>query len=146
MALRIANYARRFDSENTPPTARTSTKSSKVRNGIQAASRRRRALASSGAHHQRHAVMHAKKCKTYTQSKYPPTSVRMDVPTISRDIEMNDSTLVSVSTASVSLPRRLARPEGVAEISETKLRTVAPELANTHIDYILEGLECLGPE
>jgi hypothetical protein len=70
----------------------------------------------------------------------------MDVPTLSHDVQMNDSTPVSVSTASVSLPRRLARPEGVTEISESTLRAVAPELVSTHVDYILEGLECLGPE
>jgi hypothetical protein len=146
MALQTAHYIRRFDSENTPPTPRASTKSSKVRNGIQAASRRRRALASGGAHHPRHAIVHAKKHKITTQSKYPPTSVRMDVPTLSRDVEMGDSTPVSMSTASVSLPRRLARPEVVAEISKFTLEAVAPELANTHLDYILEGLECVGPE
>jgi len=70
----------------------------------------------------------------------------MDVPTLSRDVEMGDSTPVSMSTASVSLPRRLARPEVVAEISKFTLEAVAPELANTHLDYILEGLECVGPE
>jgi hypothetical protein len=70
----------------------------------------------------------------------------MDVPTLSRDVEMGDSTPVSMSTASVSLPRRLARPEAVTEIPESTLRAVAPELVNTHVDYILEGLECVGPE
>ncbi|OJA16576.1 hypothetical protein AZE42_03837 [Rhizopogon vesiculosus] len=146
MAFRAANYVRRFDSENTPPAAHASTKSFKVRNGIQAASRRRRALTSGGVHHPRHAIVHAKKRNTHTPSKYPPSSVRMDVPTLSRDVEMSDATPVSMSTASVSLPRRLARPEVVADIPKSTLEAVAPELANTHMDYILEGLECLGPD
>ncbi|KAG0697126.1 hypothetical protein DFH29DRAFT_984387 [Suillus ampliporus] len=58
---------------------------------------------------------------------------------------MGDSTKVSMSTASVSLPRRLARSD-IAEISQSTLEAVAPELVNTHLDYIHEGLECLGPD
>jgi hypothetical protein len=144
MVSHIANYARHVDSENTPPVARLTAKSSKVRTGIQGVSRRRRALVSGGAHHPRHAIEHAKKRKGQT-SKSPLTSVRMDVPTVFRDVEMGDSTTVSMNTASVSLPRRLARSE-ITEIPESTLQAVAPELVHTHIDYIREGLECLGPE
>ncbi|KAG2138377.1 hypothetical protein DEU56DRAFT_736450 [Suillus clintonianus] len=60
---------------------------------------------------------------------------------------MGDSTTVSTSTASVSLPRRLARPQiPITEFPKSTLQAVAPELGNTHIDYIREGLECLGPD
>lgn len=145
MVSQTANYyVRHVDSENTPPAARLAAKPSKVRTGIQGVSRRRRALVSGGAHHPRHAIEHAKKRKGQT-SKSPLTSVRMDVPTVLRDVEMGDSTTVSMSTASVSLPRRLARSE-ITEIPESTLQAVAPELVHTHIDYIREGLECLGPD
>ncbi|KAG2336688.1 hypothetical protein BDR05DRAFT_1005667 [Suillus weaverae] len=50
-----------------------------------------------------------------------------------------------MSTASISLPRRLARSE-ITEIPVSTLQAVAPELVHTHIDYIHEGLECLGPD
>lgn len=143
MVSQSANYIRHTDSENTPPVARLSVKPFKVRTGIQGASRRRRALVSGGAHHPRHAVEHAKKRKGQTPSK-SPLALRMDVPTISRDVEMGDPT-VSKSTASVSLPRRLPRSE-ITEIPMSTLQAVAPELVHTHIDYIREGLECLGPD
>ncbi|KAG1767623.1 hypothetical protein EV702DRAFT_1254392 [Suillus placidus] len=58
---------------------------------------------------------------------------------------MGDSTAVSMSTASVSLPRRLAQSE-ITEIPVSTLQAVAPELVHTHIDSIHEGLECLGPD
>lgn len=89
MVLHTANYVRHVDSENTPPVARLTAKSSKVRTGIQGVSRRRRALVSGGAHHPRHAIEHAKKRKGQT-SKSPLTSVRMDVPTVFRDVEMGE--------------------------------------------------------
>ncbi|KAG2361034.1 hypothetical protein BDR07DRAFT_1359416 [Suillus spraguei] len=144
MVLQTANYVRHIDSENTPPVARLNAKPFRVRTGIQGASRRRRALVSGGAHHLRHALEHAKKRKGQTAPKHPLTPVRMDVPTSSRDVEMGDST-VSKSTASVSLPRRLARSE-ITEIPISTLQAVAPELVHTHIDYIREGLERLGPD
>lgn len=142
MVSQTANYVRHIDSENTPPATRLTAKPSKVRTGIQGASRRRRALVSGGAHYLRHAIEHAKKRKEQTPSKSPLAPVRMDVPTISRDVEMGDSTTVSKI---ISLPRLLARPKPT-EIPVSTLQAVAPELVHTHIDYIRDGLECLGPE
>ncbi|KAG2103379.1 uncharacterized protein F5147DRAFT_746682 [Suillus discolor] len=55
---------------------------------------------------------------------------------------MGDSTPVSKI---ISLPRLLARPK-TAEIPVSVLQAVAPELIHTHIDYIRDGLECLGPD
>ena len=79
-------FSRRTDSENTPPSARRAT--SKVRNGIQAATApRRRARTTGVAHHPR----------------FHP------------------------------LPK-----EAIA--------AAAPELANTPLNYIHDGLRCLGPE
>lgn len=145
MVSQTANHVRHINSENTPPVTRLVATSFKVRTGIQGASRRRRALVSGGAHRPRHAVEHAKKRKGQAPPKYPLASVRMDVPTTSRDVEMGDSTTVSKSTAGISLPRRLARSE-ITEIPVSTLQAVAPELVHTHIDYIREGLECLGPD
>ncbi|KAH7928830.1 hypothetical protein BV22DRAFT_1058048 [Leucogyrophana mollusca] len=139
MVLQVSNRTRFADSENTPPI-RLPTTTTKVRNGIQAASRRRRARVS-GSYPQ-YAVKLAKKqqqrTKTKAVSKYPPPSV---------DVEMHDvSASGSVQTKSVLLPRYLSRPE-FREVSRETLRAVDPELtdSNTHPDYIREGLEHFGP-
>ncbi|KAG2049710.1 hypothetical protein BDR06DRAFT_893395 [Suillus hirtellus] len=55
---------------------------------------------------------------------------------------MGDWTTVSKI---ISLPRLLARPKPT-EIPVSILQAVAPELVHTHIDYIRDGLECLGPD
>ncbi|KAL4067411.1 hypothetical protein V8B97DRAFT_1975863 [Scleroderma yunnanense] len=136
----VQPFTRRADSENTPPSARLAA--SKVRNGIQAAaSRRRRARTTGGPHHPRYAVAHAKQKNT---SKSPAT-INIDIPRTSpADIEMADATS-AISMTSVSLPRYLSRPAFRA-LPKEAIAAAAPELADTPLNYIRDGLECLGPD
>lgn len=141
MVLQTTNYIRRLDSENTPPATRLANTKSKVRNGIQAASRRRRARATGGPHHPRYAVEQAKQ---KSSTKFPP-SLNIELPrTSGNDVEMSDSTS-TISMNTVTLPRYLSRP-AFREISKETINAVAPELADTALNYIRDGLECLGPE
>ena len=141
MPLQISNFARRFDSENTPPTARLANAKSKVRGGIQGASRRRRARSSGGPHHPRYAVEHAKHKNT---TKHQPSLINIDLPRSSAVVAMSDTTS-TVSMSPVSLPRYLSRP-AFRKIAKETITSVAPELADTALQYIREGLQCLGPE
>ncbi|KAH7912849.1 hypothetical protein BJ138DRAFT_1171679 [Hygrophoropsis aurantiaca] len=49
------------------------------------------------------------------------------------------------ATTSISLPRRLARPQ-FRDVSADTLKLAAPELANAHPDYIRDKLANFGPE
>ncbi|KAH0831260.1 hypothetical protein J3R83DRAFT_13894 [Lanmaoa asiatica] len=140
MVLQTSNFARRFDEENTPPTARLANTKSKVRGGIQGASRRRRARSAGGLHHSRYAVGHAKH-KSVIRSQ--PSLINIELPRPSGDVEMSDSTS-AVSMSNVALPRFLSRPS-FREIAKETITSVAPELADTELNYIREGLQCLGP-
>ena len=133
-------FSRRADSENTPPSARLAT--SKVRNGIQAAaSHRRRAHATGGAHHPWYAVAHSKQ----KSSSRSPASINIDMPRTSpTGIEMSDATN-AITMTSVSLPRYLARP-AFRPLPKEAIAAAAPELADTPLNYIHDGLQCLGPE
>ncbi|KIJ64788.1 hypothetical protein HYDPIDRAFT_175315 [Hydnomerulius pinastri MD-312] len=57
---------------------------------------------------------------------------------------MSDSTS-AISMSTVTLPRYLSRPS-FREISKATINAVAPELADTELNYIRDGLECLGPD
>ncbi|KIK98879.1 hypothetical protein PAXRUDRAFT_133258 [Paxillus rubicundulus Ve08.2h10] len=141
MVLQITTHVRRLDCENTPPATRLANTKPKVRNGIQAASRRRRARATGGSHHPRYAVEHAKQKST---AKYPPPSINIELSRSSGDVEMSDSTS-AISMSTVTLPRYLSRP-AFRELSKETISAVAPELADTELNYIRDGLQCLGPD
>ena len=133
-------FSRRADSENTPLSARLAT--SKVRNGIQAAaSRRRRARTTGGAHHPRYAVAHSKQ----KSSSRSPASIDINMlRTSPAGIEMSDATN-AITMTSVSLPRYLARP-AFHPLPKEAIAAAAPELADTPLNYIRDGLQCLRPE
>ncbi|KAH7883052.1 hypothetical protein F5I97DRAFT_1816206 [Phlebopus sp. FC_14] len=57
---------------------------------------------------------------------------------------MSDSTS-AISMSTVTLPRYLSRPS-FREIAKETISSVAPELADTPLNYIRDGLECLGPD
>lgn len=136
MVSQSSSSARCADAENTPPTARLSPKS-KVRGGIQGSSRRRRARSAGGPLHPRYAVGHAKH-KSAIRQRSPRNDVQP------AEVQISDAA-IAVSTSPVSLPRHLSRPT-FRPVAEDAIASVAPELANTALDYIREGLECLGPE
>ncbi|KAH7928837.1 hypothetical protein BV22DRAFT_1003883 [Leucogyrophana mollusca] len=135
MVCQVTSYSRPLDSENTPPTS-TLGKSSKACICARAASRRRRDRAFGGVRHPRYAIEHAN--HSQRASKCPPTSVKVA-------IETHNTESVLTSTTSISLPRYLSRPE-FREVSGETLRAVAPELADTHGDYLRDKLECFGPQ
>ena len=60
------------------------------------------------------------------------------------DIEMSDATN-AINMTSVSLPRYLARP-AFHPLPTASIAAAAPELADTLLNYIRDGLQCLGPE
>lgn len=134
--------SRRADAENTPPSSRIANPKAKVRKGIQAAASRRRARAINSSSHPRYAVSLAKQKST---SKSPPASFEVEVPrTPPADVDMADAT-PAISMTSVSLPRYLSRPTS-RDVPKQNIAAVAPELADTPLTYIRDGLECLGPD
>ncbi|KAF8128587.1 hypothetical protein EV363DRAFT_1297594 [Boletus edulis] len=129
----MANSPRRSDSENAPPTP--NQPKSKVRGGIQGSSRRRRARSTGSPHHPRYAVGHAKQKATKQQSwLVNPSSNDAASPYASP----------AVSMSAFSLPRYLSRPS-FRQVTKATIASVAPELADTELGYIHQGLQCLGP-
>jgi hypothetical protein len=139
MAPKTASVARRSDSENTPPTARLANAKSKVRGGIQGSSHRRRVRSAGGPHHPRYAVAHAKHKNI---ARHQPSLINIELPRTGAEIP---DTTAAVSMSNVTLPRYLSRPS-FCQIAKEAITSVAPELADTELNYIREGLQCLGPE
>ena len=99
------------------------------------------ALALRGAHHPRYAVARSKQ----KSSSRSPASININMPRTSlADIEMSDATNV-INVTSVSLPRYLAR-SAFRPLPTEAISAAAPELADTPLNYIHDGLQCLGPE
>ena len=137
MPLQSSSSPRRSDAENTPPIPRLATNKSKVRGGIQGSSRRRRVRSTGGPNHPRYAIGQAKH-KSSSRSQHSPVNVQLPS---SPEVDVPDP----VSTIPVSLPRYLSRPS-FRDTAKEAITSVAPELAETHLSYIREGLQCLGPE
>jgi len=141
MVLQTSNATRRSDSENTPPTASLSNAKSKVRGGIQGSARRRRARSAGGPHHPRYAVGQAKHRNI---AKHQSSLLNIELPRSSADAEVSDTT-AAVSVSPLTLPRYLSRPS-FRKIEKEAITSIAPELADTELSYIRDGLQCLGPE
>ncbi|KAN0094560.1 hypothetical protein V8E55_002847 [Tylopilus felleus] len=137
MPLQSSSSPRRSDAENTPPIPRLATNKSKVRGGIQGSSRRRRVRSTGGPNHPRYAIGQAKH-KSSSRSQHSPVNVQLPS---SPEVDVPDP----VSTIPVSLPRYLSRPS-FRDTAKEAITSVAPELAETHLSYIREGLQCLGPD
>jgi hypothetical protein len=147
-----ANFAKRTDAENTPPSTYSKGLASRLHTSIHDTSRRRRARTSGVSHTtSKYAIEQAKR-RTANKSK-ASASVRFTVtavPTI-LDVEMDDATRASTSSFSsprsipISFPRTLGRPE-LKEVSPESLQAIDPSLVDTDINHIRETLEELGPE
>jgi hypothetical protein len=153
--------------ENDPPTAQLLSRSpdksvaSRWRNSVQEVSRRKR---SRKTDEKRYVVEQAKHRRTRIKSvsnlirfnvhapSYAPrreeegdSEVKEKEASIEKvEVEAPPAPLPLISTP-VSLPRYLARPN-FREISKDTLASIEPNLKDTNLDYILEGLEHLGPQ
>ena len=146
-----ANFAKRTDAENTPPSTHSKGLAGRLHNSIHETTRRRRGRTSGAPYTSKYAVEQAKKRNT-NKSK-TAASVRFTVTTVPTpvDVEMDDATRPSTSYLSgpgsipITLPRTLGRPE-FREVSSEALQAIDPSLADTDIGHIRESLEELGPE
>lgn len=146
-----ANFAKRTDAENTPPSAHSKGLASRLHSSIHDTSRRRRARASGASYTSKYAIEQALRRNT-TKSK-AAVSVRFTVTTVPAplDVEMDDATHPSTSYLStprsipINFPRTLGRPE-FREVSSEALQVIDPSLVDTDINHIRETLEELGPD
>ena len=81
-------------------------------------------------------VAHSK----HKSSSRSPASINIDIPRTSpADIKMSDATN-AINMTSVSLPRYLARP-AFRPLPTESIAAAAPELADTLLNYIRDGLQ-----
>ena len=146
-----ANFAKRTDTENTPPPVYSKGLANRLHSSIHDTSRRRRARTSGLSYKSKYAVKQASRQQT-NKSK-TAASVRFTVTSISTppDVEMDDATRASSShfpaprSIPISFPRTLGRPE-FREVPSEALQAIDPSLADTDINHIRETLEDLGSE
>ena len=86
-------------------------------------------------YHPRYAVANSKQ-KSSSRSPASRTSPA--------DIEMSDASN-TINMTYVSLPRYLTRP-AFRPLPTEAISAAAPELGDTPLNYIRDGLQCLGPE
>lgn len=136
-----ANFANRFDTENTPPSILGPKQISRPHHSLHDAARRRRAR-TNGLASTKHAVEHAKR----KQSKSPHGSLRFKVTTVApppvADVEMRDtepSGSSTISTAPVSLPKTLGHPE-FFEVTKEAIEAVDPNLADIEVEFLRDVL------
>lgn len=140
-----ANFAKRTDIENAPPSIHSKGLAGRVHSSINDTSRRRRARTSGLSLASKYSIEQAKR-RTANKSK-ASNYVRFTftaVPT-TLDVEMNDASVSGPRSTPISFPRTLGRPE-FKEVSPEALQAVDPSLADTDINHIRETLEELGPE
>ena len=153
MVLQTSNM-KRIDNENTPPLHKAQglnkpgVSINRTSNDV---ARRRRARNNGGTHTPRYAVEQARR---RSATKSPTASVRIDVavlprtPSPDKDVQMQGTgqspSHQSPPSVPITLPRNLARPD-YREISKDAIAAVDPPLRNVNMDYILDGLEVLGP-
>ena len=155
MVLQTANSFKRVDNENTPPLYKPHGSNKQlvphIRTAAHDAARRRRARTNGGAHSPRYAVEQARR---RSATKSPTNSVRIDLsalprtPSPDKDVGMQELSHSpasnSLPSTPINLPRYLARPD-YREISKEAIAAVDPQLKDVTMDYILDGLEVLGP-
>lgn len=144
-----ANFAKRTDVENAPPSTHSKGLAGRLHSSIQDTSRRRRARTSGNSLTSKYAIELAKR-RTTNKSKASSCYVHFKVTAVptSLDVEMDDATGPSISgsrSVPISLPRTLGRP-AFKEVSSEALRAVDPSLADTDVNHIRETLEEFGPE
>jgi len=162
MVLQAPNYRRPPKArENEPPIpkpsnrAKAKTLASRIRTTVQESSRRRRGRPTGEA---RYAVGQARQHRSRIKSISNIVRFRVAAPQHSpspvenKETDMKDDSPellphspLSITTAPVSLPRFLQRPS-FREVSKTVLSAIEPDLKHTNLDYIMEGLEHLGPQ
>lgn len=146
-----ANFAKRPDTENTPPSTYSKGLASRLHSSIHDASRRRRARTSGVSHTSKYVIDQAKR-RTANKSK-ASACVRFTVTAVptALDVEMDDATRASTSYISpprsipMSFPRTLGRPE-FREVSSDALQAIDSSLADTDINHLRDTLEDLGPD
>jgi hypothetical protein len=143
-----ANFAKRTDVENTPPSTHTKGLASRLHSSINDTSRRRRTRTSGISLSSKYAIEQAKrrnanKSKASAYVRFTFTAV----PT-SLDVEMDDVARPSTSgprSIPISFPRTLGRPE-FKTVSSEALQAIDLSLVDTDINHIHEVLEEFGPE
>lgn len=143
------NFAKRMESENTPPT------NSKLLTSRLHDTRRRRArMSGSGITKKlKYSVDQAKR-RNETRSKASVRFTVTTVPTIA-DVEMAEARAETRAEAEspkhqprtypLSLPKELARPE-YKEVPAESIQAIDPSLADVDMEHIRESLELLGSE
>lgn len=136
-------------SENLPP----SKLGRRVSSTIREASRRRRARVVSGSqtpaqitHKSRYSydVKHRKAKTAPARLRFQFTAPTLPAPLVVPEVEMQEAESLITKTT-VVLPRHLPRPD-FKDINPDVLAAIDPELAETPIEFIHEGLETIGPE
>ena len=82
-----------------------------------------------------YAVGHA---KHKNSAKHQPSLINIELRRSSTDIEVSDTT-TTVSMSIVTLSKYLSRPF-FCEIAQEAITPVTPELADTELNYICEGI------
>jgi len=140
------NFARRTESENTPPT-NPKLLTSRLHTSVHDASRRRRArMSGSGiTKKQKYSIEQAKR-RNETRSKASVRFTVTTVPTLA-DVEMTEAETPQRQprTYPLSLPKELARPE-YKEVPVESILAIDASLADTDMEHIRDSLEMLGPE
>lgn len=137
-----SNFAKRTESENTPPT-----NPKLLTSRLHDTTRRRRArMSGSGLTRKpKYSVEQAKR-RNETRSK---TSVRFTVTTVPTitDVEMAEAEIPQHQprTYPLSLPKELARPE-YKEVPVESIQAIDSSLVDTDLEHLRESLELLGPE
>ena len=70
--------------------------------------------------------------------------INTESPRASEDVSASDTTS-AVSMLTLTLPRYLSRP-AFRDIPKDTIASVAPELADTALNYIRDSLQLLGPQ
>lgn len=144
------NFAKRMESENTPPT-----NSKLLTSRLHDTARRRRARTSGSGMTRKlkYSVDQAKR-RNETRSKASVRFTVTTVPTIA-DVEMAEAKTEARAEAEspkhqprtypLSLPKELARPE-YKEVPAESIQAIDPSLADIDKEHIRESLELLGSE
>ena len=143
-----ANFAKRTDVENAPPSTPSKSLAGRLHSSIYETSRRRRARTSGVSLASKYAIEQARR-RAANKSKAPSVvPFTFIARPSSLDVQMDDASGPSTSgrrSVSFNFPRELGRPE-FKEVSSEALQAVDPFLVETDIINIRETLQELGPE
>ena len=136
------NFAKRMESENTPPT-----NSKLLTSRLHDTTRRRRArMSGSGTTRKMKYSVEQAKRRNETRSKASVRFTVTTVPTVA-DVEMaeTENPQHQPRTYPLSLPKELARPE-YKDVPVESIQAIDSSLADIDMEHIRESLELLGTE